>query len=57
MATSAKLAGVSLEELFGIYSTLTGVTGDANAVTTQISGALNALSAPTTEASAKLRQL
>jgi len=57
VATSAKLAGVSLEELFGIYSTLTGVTGDANAVTTQISGALNALSAPTTEASAKLRQL
>jgi len=57
LTSTAKIAGISLEELFGVYATLTGVTGDANKVTTQLNGAINALAAPTTEASAKFKEL
>lgn len=43
---SEKLS-VSQEELFGSFATLTGVTGNASMVSTQLRGALVALDAPT----------
>lgn len=49
--------GVSLNELFAIYGTLTGVTGDAANVTTQLKSALFALGAPTPEAAKKFKAL
>ena len=57
LTSSAKPAGVSIDEIFAIMSTLTGVTGDANKVITQLNGAINAIAAPTTEASAKFKEL
>jgi len=57
VAITAKLAWVSLEELFGVYSTLTWVTGDANRVTTQLRGAIQSLIAPTPEAAKAFEQL
>ena len=39
--------GVKQEELFGVMATLTGVTGSASEVSTQLRGALQALMAPT----------
>lgn len=39
--------GVSQEELFGVMATATGVTGDANEVSTQFRGILQSLMAPT----------
>jgi TP901 family phage tail tape measure protein len=57
LTSSAKPAGVSINEVFAILSTLTGVTGDANAVITQLNGAINAIAAPTTEASNKFKEL
>jgi len=57
VATIAKNSKIPLEELFGVYSTLTGVTGDANRVTTQLKAAILALSAPTTEASKKFKEM
>lgn len=57
VTAQAKTYGLSLEELFGVYATFTGVTGDANAVTTQLSGALNSLAAPTAEASARFKEM
>lgn len=50
VTAQAKLSGLQLEELFAVYSTFTGVTGNASDVTTQLSGALNALAAPTVRA-------
>lgn len=40
--------GVSQEELFGTFASLTGVTGDASRVATQLRSALTALDSPTT---------
>jgi len=57
LSTTAPLAWVSLTDLFWVYSTLTWVTWDANQVTTQLNWAINALAAPTTEASAKFKEL
>lgn len=57
VATIAKNAKIPLEELFWVYSTLTWVTWDANRVTTQLKAAILALSAPTAEASAKLKKM
>jgi TP901 family phage tail tape measure protein len=57
LSSSAKPAGVTINEVFAILSTLTGVTGNANQVITQLNGAINALSAPTTEASKKFKEL
>ena len=42
--------GVSQEELFATMATLTGVTGSASEVSTQMRGALQALLAPTSDA-------
>lgn len=53
----AKIGNVSLEELFASYATLTGVTGNTAKVSTQLKGAIQALAAPTREASAKFKQL
>lgn len=39
--------GISMEELFNIYATGTGVTGNASEVTTQFKGVLKSLMAPT----------
>jgi len=50
-------AGVKIEEVFAILSTLTGVTWNANQVITQLNGAINALAAPTQEASTKFKEL
>lgn len=47
-ANSARL-GVTQEELFSVFSTLTGVTGDAANVSTQFNRALLSLSNPTKE--------
>ena len=44
--------GVSQEELFATFATLTGVTGGAAEVSTQLRGALQALLAPTKSATA-----
>ena len=57
LTTQAKLSGVGIEELFGIFSTFTGVTGNASVVATQMRGALNALAAPTKEASKKFKEM
>jgi TP901 family phage tail tape measure protein len=45
----AQAMGVSQEELFATFSTLTGVTGSAAEVSTQMRGAIQALMAPTTD--------
>lgn len=39
--------GISQEQLFAVYATATGVTGNASEVSTQYQGALKALMAPT----------
>lgn len=43
----AKEMGVSQEELFGVFATATGVTGDASEVATQYARMLQSLMAPT----------
>jgi TP901 family phage tail tape measure protein len=48
----SKSLGVSQEELFGTMATLTGVTGNASAVSTQLRSALVSLQAPTDSLSA-----
>jgi len=50
LTSTVGIAGIKTNEIFAIYSSLTGVTGDANQVTTQLNGAINALAAPTKEA-------
>jgi TP901 family phage tail tape measure protein len=54
-SNSDRLA-VSQEELFGIYATLTGVTGDAAEVTTQFNRVLLSLANPTQELQALFSQ-
>ncbi len=53
----AKDLNVSQEELFATMATLTGVTGGASEVSTQFRGALQALSAPTTEMGKLIKRL
>lgn len=50
-------AGVKIEEVFAILATLTGVTWNANQVITQLNWAINALAAPTTEASKLFKEM
>jgi len=57
LTSSVKPAGVKINEVFAILSTLTGVTWNANQVITQLNGAINAIAAPTTDASAKFKEL
>ena len=47
VTANANRLGVSQEELFAVYATLTGVTGDASEVTTQFSRSLLSLENPT----------
>jgi TP901 family phage tail tape measure protein len=49
IAPLAQVMGVSLEELFGVMATVTGITGDTAAVSTQFAGILSAMVKPTTE--------
>lgn len=46
VAPIAKLAGVSMEEMFAVIATATGVTGNTAEVTTQMASAMNGLLAP-----------
>jgi len=48
---------VSQEELFGAMATLTGVTGNAAEVSTQVRGVLNSLIKPTAQMEAALKKL
>lgn len=49
--------GVSQEELFAVMATLTGVTGNASIVSTQLKSALVALDSPTAQLSALYKDL
>lgn len=49
--------GVSQEELFGTMATLTGVTGSASEVSTQLRGVLQGMMTPTADMSALMAQL
>lgn len=48
---------VSQEELFTVYATLTGVTGSASEVTTQLRGALAGLMSPTKDMQKQMKEL
>lgn len=49
--------GIAQEELFGIYATATGVTGNASEVSTQYRGILKALMAPTKDMTALMQKM
>ncbi|WP_042682544.1 phage tail tape measure protein [Anaerosalibacter massiliensis] len=49
--------GVSQEELFAVFATGTGVTGNASEVSTQYQGVLKALMAPTKEMTALMEEM
>lgn len=49
--------GVSMDELFGVMATGTGVTGSAAEVSTQFRGILQSLMAPTTDMAAAFKEL
>lgn len=53
----AESLGLSQEELFNIYATGTGVTGNANEVTTQTRGVLKALMSPTKDMAGLMQEL
>lgn len=46
VTSTMKTLGVSMEEMFGIVATLTGVTGNASEVATQLNGAAKAFMKP-----------
>lgn len=52
VAPLAQTLGVSMEELFGVMATGTGVTGGASEVSTQLRGIIQSLMAPTGEMTA-----
>lgn len=54
VTASAETSGLALDELFTIFATFTGVTGNAAEVSTQLRGALNALVRPTERVRAKI---
>lgn len=49
VAPLAKVAGVSMEEMFAVIATATGVTGNTAEVTTQMTSAINGLLNPSKE--------
>lgn len=57
VAPIANTAGVSLQELIAGFSTMVGTTGNADEVATQLKGAIQALVAPSAEATVTARQL
>lgn len=52
VAPLAKVAGVSMEEMFAVIATATGVTGNTAEVTTQMTSAINGLLNPSKEMTA-----
>lgn len=54
---SANALKVSQEELFGVFATLTGVTGTASEVSTQLSAVLKALMKPSGDMSKALKKM
>lgn len=57
VAPLAKLAGVSLEEMFAVLATATGVTGNTNEVVTQMSSAINGLLNPSKDLKAAFKAI
>ena len=57
LTSTAKIAWITIDELFATYSALTWVTGNATEVTTQLNGAINALASPTKESRKLFDQL
>ncbi len=53
----AAALGVKQEELFGVFATLTGVTGDASAVSTQLASAMGAMLKESTGASKAIKEM
>lgn len=53
----SKALNVSMEEMFGVMATATGVTGDTAAVSTQLAGILGALAKPTKDMEIALSKL
>lgn len=49
VAPIAKVAGVSMEEMFAVIATATGVTGNTSEVVTQMASALNGLLSPSAD--------
>lgn len=54
---TAKVLNVAQSELFATFATLTGVTGNANEVSTQLAGVLRSLIKPTDGMKAALKEL
>jgi len=57
VTSTAERMNVSQEELFGVMATLTGVTGNASMVTTQLRSALVSMDAPTASLTALYKKL
>lgn len=57
VASLSQTMGVSQEELFGVFATLTGVTGNASVVATQYKAALSNLMVPGTAMKEVIEQL
>lgn len=57
VAPIAKVAGISLEEMFAVIATATGVTGNTAEVTTQMASAINALLNPSKDLKEMYKQL
>ena len=53
----AKMMGVTIQEVNGYLATMTGVTGNASEVTTQLASALTALLKPSKEMTKKIKAL
>jgi TP901 family phage tail tape measure protein len=57
VTSTAATLGVSIDELMATYATLTGISGNTAEVSTQLSGVLKALIAPTTAAEKAARDM
>lgn len=57
VSASAATLGVSIDELMGVFASLTGVSGDTAEVSTQLAAVLNALVKPASEATAMAERM
>lgn len=57
VSASAATLGVSIDELMGVFASLTGVSGDTAEVSTQLAAVLNALVKPAGEATAMAERM
>lgn len=57
VSASASTLGVSIDELMGVFASLTGVSGDTAEVSTQLAAVLNALVKPAGEATAMAERM